>query len=186
MLENLDNGVKDSIVTTKDGTYGFPLEPDVSYRINAEIEGFLPNGFTINTRNIYRGELLNDILLEEVYVDKLVAYFDFDEDKLKTEYETEMKQLIRTLKRFPESILNIAAHADSRGQLAYNKRLSEDRLKTLVSYFKRQGIQSDRIHGTALGEELLLNQCSDGTDCHEDDHSKNRRGELKVQLTALH
>lgn len=185
-LKNLTDGQIDSLQTSSDGTYAFPLAPNANYEIIAKMEGFLANGFEIDTENLFRGDLLNDILLEEEYVDKMIVYFDFDAARISRTDGTEMKHLIRTLKRFPESILNVAAHADSRGAIDYNKKLSQDRLNAIISYFKRNGIKASRIQGIAFGEELLLNQCSDGVQCEEEDHSKNRRAELKVQLNALH
>lgn len=185
-IENIDNGLKDSITTRSDGTYSFPLAPNMHYRINASHEGFLSKGFTINTKELFTGDLLNDIVLEEEYEDKLVIYFDFNKSEISSNDRKSFKELLRTLRRFPESILNIGAHADSRGTETYNKKLSEERLRTVVSYFRRNGIPMKRIHGLAFGEELPLNQCSSGVECPEEDHSKNRRAELKVQMNAIH
>ena len=186
VLTNLDNGLTDSVITDIDGFYHFPLAPDTRYHVQAKHEGFIENGFDIDTEKIYRGNLLNDMLLEEVYVDKMVVYFDFDEAILNRSYNGDLKKLIRTLKKFPKSIINIAAHADARGEEAYNKELSQERLDAVVYWFRKNGIRTKRIHGIAFGEELLLNQCSDGVVCEEEDHSKNRRAEIKVQLNALH
>lgn len=186
VLENLDNGIKDSVVTTESGTYEFVLVPDNRYKITAKHEGFLPDGFSINTKDIYDGDLLNDIVLEEVYVDKVVTYFGFNETQIADTAYTHLNEIVSTLKRFPKAILNIAAHADSRGSEAYNKRLSEGRLKELVQYFNRKGIAKKRIQGIAFGEELPLNKCSSGVECEEEDYAKNRRAELKVQMHAYH
>jgi outer membrane protein OmpA-like peptidoglycan-associated protein len=186
VLINKDNGLRDSVVTNEDGTYYFPLAPDSRYHLRVLHDGFIENGLDINTDKIYEGNLLNDMLLEEVYVDKMIVYFDFDAADLNSGYNDELKKLLRTLEKYPKSIINIAAHADARGEETYNKNLSNDRLKAVTTYFRRNGIKNKRIHGTAFGEELLLNQCSDGVVCEEEDHSKNRRAEIKVQLNAIH
>lgn len=186
VLTDLVTGLKDSVITGDDGTYHFPLTPDSRYHVQAKHDGFLEDGFDINTANLYRGNLLNDVVLEEVFVERVDVYFEFDQSNLDRNYNKDLKTLMRTLKRFPESIINVAAHADSRGEEAYNKRLSNDRLSAVTQWFRRNGINNDRIHGTAFGEELLLNQCSDGVVCEEEDHSKNRRAEIKVQLSAIH
>lgn len=185
-LENLDNGVVTTIFTDESGVYEFVLTPDTKYKISAEHEGFIASGFSINTTNIFNGDLLNDILLEEEFVDKSITYFEFNASEIQETHYDELNQLIRTLKRFPESILNIAAHADARGTESYNKRLSQNRLNKLIRYFTSRGIPKWRIQGIAFGEELLLNKCSNGVECEEDDHSKNRRAELKVQNHSIH
>ncbi len=186
ILEDLDNGVTESFVTDKSGNYEFVLTPNTRYKISASHDGFISNGFSINTLDIFSGELLNDILLEEEFVDKVVTYFEFNSSDIRQSHYEELNQLVRTLKRFPESILNIAAHADARGTETYNKRLSQNRLNKLVKYFNSRGIPKWRIQGIAFGEELLLNKCSSGVECEEDDHSKNRRAELKVQDHSIH
>lgn len=185
-LVNVETGITETIITEKDGTYSFPLTPNNRYEIKATVEGYLENGYKLNTANIFKGELLNDILLEEVYVDKLVTFFDLNDAKLKSSYNGNLQQLLRTLRNFPESILVVTAHADARGTVEYNKNLSQRRVDAVQAYFLANGISKDRIHGTAFGEELLLNQCSDGTECGEEDHAQNRRAELKVQMTAVH
>jgi hypothetical protein len=47
------------------------------------------------------------------------------------------------------------------------------------------GINKSRIHLSWFGEELVLNRCSDGVECPEEEHSKNRRAELKVQKEPI-
>ena len=55
-----------------------------------------------------------------------------------------------------------------------------------MNYFVNQGIAKSRIEAVGFGEELILNRCSDGVICPEEEHSKNRRAELKVQgLTRI-
>ena len=185
-LKNLTTGVTETVVTGNDGSYSFPLTPNNRYEVTATVEGYLNNGYKLNTANIFKGELLNDILLEEVYVDKLVTFFDFNDSKLKNSYNGSLQQLLRTLRNFPESILIITAHADARGTIEYNKNLSQKRVDAVQAYFVSNGISKSRINGTAFGEALLLNQCSDGVECGEEDHSQNRRAELKVQMSAVH
>jgi outer membrane protein OmpA-like peptidoglycan-associated protein len=51
----------------------------------------------------------------------------------------------------------------------------------VVDYLVNQGIAKSRITARGFGEELILNRCSDGTDCSEEEHSLNRRAEIKIQ-----
>jgi outer membrane protein OmpA-like peptidoglycan-associated protein len=43
-----------------------------------------------------------------------------------------------------------------------------------------QGIDRSRITGKGYGETVLLNECADGVNCTEAQHSINRRTEMKV------
>jgi outer membrane protein OmpA-like peptidoglycan-associated protein len=85
------------------------------------------------------------------------------------------------LEKYPKSTLHIGAHADARGTKQYNKGLSERRAAEARRYFTKKGISSKRIVAVGFGEELILNRCSDGVECPEEEHSKNRRAEVKVQ-----
>ncbi|CAD5252198.1 MULTISPECIES: carboxypeptidase regulatory-like domain-containing protein [unclassified Imperialibacter] len=183
-ITNTATGTQQSVQTGTDGVYAFLVYPNEKYRIDATNEGFLPEGYNLNTDNIYYGELLNDLVLEEVFVDKATVFFDVDKYRFSTEAYPELADILKTLKRFPKSTLNVTAHADSRGTVEYNQKLSDRRVATILNYFAANGINKFRMKGKGFGESLLLNTCSDGVDCGEDDHSKNRRAEIKVQTTA--
>lgn len=181
LLRDLDSGRVDTVVLGNNGEYMFKVLPDHKYRIEATKEGFIPNGFDLNTQNIKKPELLNDIVVEEVYVEKAITYFDYDKYAVKPEWKKDLNKILRTLKRYPETTLHIGAHADSRGTKEYNQGLSERRAQATVDYFVANGIDKARITAVGFGEELILNHCSEGVVCSEEDHSKNRRAELKVQ-----
>jgi outer membrane protein OmpA-like peptidoglycan-associated protein len=181
LLTDLDTGRKDTVVLGNNGEYMFRILPDHKYRIEATKDGFIPNGFNLNTENINKKELLNDIVVEEVYVEKTVTYFDYDKYQVKPEWKRDLNKILRTLKRYPETTLHIGAHADSRGSKEYNQGLSERRANAVVEYFTGNGVDKARITAVGFGEELILNRCSDGVVCPEEEHSKNRRAELKVQ-----
>lgn len=185
LLDNISTGTRDSVRTTSDGSYSFRLTPEKQYKITALEDGFIPNGYSINTHNLYEGELLNDILLEEEYEDKLIVYFDFNSRELNNNYEKELQNMLKILSENPNSTLKITAHADTRGSADYNKQLSIDRLNSVKQYFVKRGISESRLEGISFGEDLPLNQCSSGVDCPEEDHSQNRRAELKVQMHAV-
>lgn len=182
LLDNISESTRDSVRTTPEGTYSFRLTPDKQFKITALEDGYIPNGYSINTHDLYEGVLLNDILLEEEYEDKLIVFFDFNARELNNSYEESLQKMLKTLSENPKSTLKITAHADTRGSADYNKQLSIDRLNSVKQYFIQRGISADRLEGISFGEDLPLNQCSSGVDCPEEDHSKNRRAELKVQM----
>ncbi|MCI0750760.1 MAG: OmpA family protein, partial [Flammeovirgaceae bacterium] len=185
LLKDLTANTIDTLVVNDDGRYVFLVLPNHQFRIEAMKEGFITDGFNLNTKDLYDGELLNDIVLEEVYVEKAVILFDYNNRDIKTEWNKSLNHIIRTLRKYPKSTLSIGAHADARGTKQYNKQLSEKRAQAVVDYFIAQGISRNRIEATGFGEELILNLCSDGVECQEEDHSKNRRAEIKAQFTVI-
>jgi OOP family OmpA-OmpF porin len=76
--------------------------------------------------------------------------------------------------------LEVIAHADSRGTDSYNMYLSQKRSKVVVDYLISKGIDASRLKGIGYGETKLINSCDDENTCSEEDHSKNRRIELKL------
>ncbi len=182
VLDNITDGTIDSISVNDRGEYMLVVIPDKKYRIDAKRQGFVDNGFNLNTSGLYSGDLLNDIVLEEKFVDKVVILFDYDKDEIKPEARSQLDKVLKSLRKYRELTVNIAAHADSRGTPVYNQELSDRRATNTVNYFTSRNISFRRIDAKGFGEELLLNQCSDGVECPEGEHSKNRRAEVKVQV----
>lgn len=180
-LENITLGTKETMVVSDSGDYVFLVRPDMQYRIEGSKTGYINNGFNLNTAGLLKGELLNDIVLEEVFIDRETFNFDFNKSDITKATEPGLDRIVKVMKRYPSSTLNIGAHADSRGSAQYNKALSERRAKSVVNYITSRGISAKRIEYTAFGETLLLNQCSDGVECPEEGHAVNRRTEIKIQ-----
>lgn len=181
-IENLKYGTLDSILTNESGSYSFPIEPGKKYQITVSKKGFLPREIHLNTKNIFHGDLLNDMLLEEEFVDKVVIQFAFDSDVLRPSEFPLLERMHKDLNRRKHVKLRINAFADSHGTVAYNQSLSDLRAMAVLKYFTSRGVDRRRVEAVGFGEALLLNQCSDGVECDEEEHSKNRRAELKVQL----
>ncbi len=185
ILDNVTDRTTDTLLVDQNGEYEFLVRPGKKYRIEGAKEGYIPNGFNLDTKGLVEGELLNDIVLEEIYMDKEVVLFDYDKDGIRQSAAAQLNEIVRTLKRYPRAIVNVAAHADSRGTFRYNMQLSKKRALSTQAYLASKGIAASRIHLSWFGEELVLNRCSDGVECPEEEHSKNRRGEVKVQREPI-
>jgi len=162
--------------------YTLPLVPNKKYRLEFNKPDYVTANITINTDGMVHGNLLNDVVLMQESIDDVVIHFDYNKSVITQEFNNLMKPLVATLKKFSKATLNISAHADSRGSVSYNQRLTDDRARNTRKYFTSQGIAAKRITAKGFGEKLLLNQCSDGVACEEPNHSVNRRSEIKVQL----
>ncbi|MBL7851160.1 MAG: carboxypeptidase regulatory-like domain-containing protein [Cyclobacteriaceae bacterium] len=184
-LHNLKTGTVDSIKTGEQAAYHFLVLPNMQYRISARYPGYLERGFNLNTHNLFEGDLLNDFLLEEVYLDKMTVFFGYDQWILRPEFERELNRIIRSLQKNKTATVYIGAHADTQGTREYNKNLSDKRANAVVQFLKNKGIVSSRIQAFGFGEELILNLCSDGVDCSDEEHSRNRRAEIKVQTAEM-
>ncbi|ULC58348.1 OmpA family protein [Flaviramulus sp. BrNp1-15] len=106
--------------------------------------------------------------------------FNFDSSNLNTLSKNTLSELITILNDYPELIIEISSHTDSRGSAVYNQKLSEQRLKSTIKYLLEKQVSEDKIIGKAHGEEKLLNECDDNTKCSEAKHKENRRSEIKI------
>ncbi len=181
-LHNVTDGTIDSLETDQTGAYSFLVEPNKKFQIQALKESFLPEEVDLNTKGIYHGNLLNDMLLEEKFLDKVVIQFDFDKADIRDSEIVKLETLHKDLRKRKLSRLHIGAYADSHGTNEYNQDLSDRRAISVLKYFANAGVDVRRITTIGFGETLLLNRCSDGVVCNDEEHSKNRRAELKVQL----
>jgi peptidoglycan-associated lipoprotein len=184
VLENLTSGEIDSVNVGQDAFYRFLVLPNTKYKVTARKAGHISNGFSLNTEGLYRADLVNDILLEETFLEKLEVLFDFNGSIIKSEFNKTLDRFVRDLNRAPNSTVNIGAHADSKGTNKYNLELSGKRATAVANYLIQRGISESRIEATGFGEELILNQCSDGVECSDEEHSLNRRAEVKIQSTV--
>ena len=107
-------------------------------------------------------------------------YFELNSSYLNKEAKRELDKVVDLMNRYPEMIIESGSHTDSRGIVGYNVWLSTRRAKSTVSYIIEKGIDPSRITGKGYGETQLINECSDGVDCTEAQHAKNRRTEFVI------
>jgi len=85
------------------------------------------------------------------------------------------------ISRISKSVkIEINAHTDCRGTNEYNQKLSDRRAATAKNYLLKKGVSASRIITHGFGETKLLNNCSDGVDCTEEQHAVNRRVEIRI------
>jgi len=109
-------------------------------------------------------------------------YFDFDKSNIRPDAAVELAKIIEILKEYPELRIDVRSHTDSRGKDSYNLALSERRNQSTIDYIIEEGgIAAERLTGRGYGETQLLNNCSNGVKCSEEDHQMNRRSQFIVQ-----
>lgn len=99
----------------------------------------------------------------------------------------QLKNLAKLIQENPSLIVQISTHTDCRGSKEYNARLSRRRAESVERYLSSLGISSEQVVLTWHGEEQLVNNCTDGKDCDDLAHEKNRRAEfafITEEMTA--
>jgi len=109
-------------------------------------------------------------------------YFDFDKWDITHKAEVELDRVVKVMtKDYPEMIIKIETHSDSRGEDQYNLTLSQKRAESIYHYLISKNISKNRILSyLGFGETRPVNNCKDGQNCTEDQYQQNRRSSFVI------
>ncbi len=186
-LEKNDKSFKKMTLTDANGIFTFRFAPDGAYTLQGKKEGFFSQREEINASNYNRDKTLFvklEICEEKADCSKAInlknILFDIDRYEIKEIAKIELNKLVQFMKENPNVVVEIGSHTDCRSSNEHNNTLSQNRANSSVDYIVSQGIARNRIKGKGYGESKLLNECADGVQCSEAQHSINRRTEFKV------
>ena len=108
-------------------------------------------------------------------------YFDFDRYNIRPDAEIELAKILAAMREYPELVIHIESHTDSRGNDSYNEALSEKRAQATLNWLVKKGIDRNRLSAKGYGENRLVNECSNGVKCTEEEHQLNRRSMFIIQ-----
>jgi outer membrane protein OmpA-like peptidoglycan-associated protein len=109
--------------------------------------------------------------------------FEFNKADLLEQSKQTLDKVILAMKSDEKFTIELSAHSDSKGSDAYNLKLSQQRADASKKYIISKGISANRITAKGYGESKLLNNCSNGVICSDDEHAVNRRLEFKLNFT---
>ena len=193
MIELLDeNGNKlQEMETAEDGSFMFSdLDSNTKYVLKTKKGEYFDSEVPVSSKD---NELVNkdvslkrleEMIAVEEGIKKLkteMICFDFDKSYIRNDAADELNKLVEVMTEYPNMVIKIESHTDSRGEAQYNKYLSDTRAKSTRDYIISQGIDSSRIQSAnGYGEEMLLNECNGRVRCTEEQHYRNRRSEFII------
>jgi outer membrane protein OmpA-like peptidoglycan-associated protein len=101
--------------------------------------------------------------------------FGFDSSNLSADAKTNLDKLVKVLKVYPDTDIEVQGHTDSKGSQSYNQTLSENRAAAVSGYLYNNGISNDRIRTKGFGENVP--KYDNDT---ENGRSQNRRVEFLI------
>lgn len=107
-------------------------------------------------------------------------YFDLDKSNIRPDAAAELAKVLIVLENNPTMVIDIRSHTDSRASFSYNESLSQRRAVSTRNWLISKGINAARLTARGYGESQLINKCSDGVPCTEDEHQLNRRSEFII------
>lgn len=105
-------------------------------------------------------------------------YHAFNKYVLNDETKEELSDVVSTLRKEIKTTVLVEAHTDTRGNIDYNNKLSQQRANEVKTYLVEQGIEPTRITAIGYGSTRPLIECTDMDLCSEETHQKNRRTEI--------
>lgn len=183
-LRNECNKSMQSVVTGLDGRYTFELDEGCDYTLvtNKPAYGTSTRKIKKRPKKSKPKLLAADVRMfsvgDVIKLDNI--YYDLDKFTIRADASRELDKLVATLRRESSLIIEVRSHTDSRGDAGYNRELSSRRAKSVANYLISKGISRSRISSRGMGESMLLNSCTDGVICTDEEHQRNRRTEFKV------
>ncbi|MBK6565679.1 MAG: OmpA family protein [Saprospiraceae bacterium] len=199
VVELINIGGKDPLLVDKKSNnagnkFGFSLDGDKSYLIQVTRDGYYPDTLTFNTRGIFDDQVITKTIVlkakprsedydtysinEPIRLNNI--YYDLDKANIRPEAEKDLLYLSELMEQYPEMVIELSSHTDSRSDDNYNQKLSQRRADSAKRWLVDQGVESRRIVTQGYGEKMLLNRCKNGIKCSEDEHRINRRTEFKI------
>lgn len=193
-LYDAENKVLATTTTDSQGRYSFDknyIKCDHPFRVRAEKENYSVEEGSIKIPNAPGESQLNlalDLVKEPLVPGSDLAkvlnipiiYFDLDKWNIRPDASVELYKVLQVLEDYPKMKLDIRSHTDSRQTHAYNERLSDRRAKSTRDWLIKKGIAPSRLTARGYGETQLVNGCSDGVDCTEEEHQLNRRSQFII------
>lgn len=166
-----------------DGMVSFKAACDQAHEVQGVLADYESNASKVapaNDQKVSATIALKPI--EEIIVEDQIVLnpilFDLDKSNIKAQAAFELDKVVAVMNKYPEMVIAVGAHTDSRATDAYNLRLSEARAQSTVQYIISKGISGKRISGKGYGESQPKVSCGDN--CSEADHQLNRRSEFTI------
>ncbi|MEZ5042381.1 MAG: DUF1573 domain-containing protein [Saprospiraceae bacterium] len=169
--QNKPAGPGRSQTKDKGNRFDFDLELEKGYRVVARREGYFPDSVEFNTVGFTEVQHLvqrlylkakpipppepeyDTITMEQAIVLENILY-DFDDDRIKKESETDLQVVKELMSEYPDMKIELGSHTDIVGNDDYNERLSQARAESARRWLVREGVSRARIEVKGYGEKV--------------------------------
>ena len=173
-----------------DGNFSFIAKCEQTYLLKASLVNYSSEQVKFTTSKNNGGQIRKTLNLQrEVEITTVAGQrlintnnivFELNKTDINMETAIELNKVVALLNKYPDLNLTVKSHTDSRAPDDLSLKLTEERSKAIRSYLVSKGIDPSRIQALGLGESELLNACSNGVKCTEEEHNINRRTEFII------
>lgn len=168
-MVNDEPGEIDAQTKDKGNRFDYDLALEMPYMVVASKEGYYPDTFSFNTVGLKESKSFehrfflkakpvpppepeyDTIEIEQAFVLENILY-DFDDDRIREEAESDLKVVQELMQEYPEMKIELGSHTDNRGEDNYNEDLSQRRAESARRWLVRNGVSRDRIEAKGYGE----------------------------------
>lgn len=132
-----------------------------------------------------RGEIDNDQVKIENAGDRLIVtlpediLFASDSFAVRDNLADDLGAVAKSLKDYPDSVVQVIGHTDSTGSAEHNQRLSEQRANAVADKLMDAGVDFERIETIGAGENEPV-----ASNLTEEGKAQNRRVEIVILPNA--
>ena len=151
------DGSIQTVQTDAKGKFKVQLKPSTDYVVVSKNKDFLNGKGKISTK----GKTASEDLYTKVKMTAKTAtvvlpniFFDFNSWELKPESVASLERLVEILNDNPTVVMEIGAHTDSRGQVEYNQKLSQNRAQAVVNFLKEHGVDLRRLRARGYAQSV--------------------------------
>jgi len=185
-----NNSIVEQVIVGQDAAYSFTADCEKQYSIRGSKPQYAPYEKVIRTPD-ESGTIEVPVPLQLIdpcppndlgcRLKLQPIYFDLDRYNIRPDAAVELAKILAAMRQYPELVIHIESHTDSRASFKYNERLSENRAQSTLNWLVERGISKSRLTAKGYGERQLTNRCSDGVECTEEEHQLNRRSMFIIQ-----
>ncbi|MEP1489585.1 MAG: OmpA family protein [Algibacter sp.] len=189
-LLDQDNNQIVVLESDENGHYEINIDRDTDYIINVKKEGYEESRIPVTSKGVDNKvtSITADIVLTpipeviEPITELYPIYFDFNKSAIREDGTVELDRIVGLMMTtYPNMVIKIESHTDSRGSAKYNYKLSVERANSTYKYLVSKGVDASRItEYNGYGEEKLANKCDGTINCTEEQHQLNRRTQFIV------
>ncbi len=108
-------------------------------------------------------------------------YFDYNMWYIRKESKVVLGRVVALMNKYPDMVIEIGSHTDSRGNAKFNENLSQKRANSTREFIIESGINAKRVVAKGYGESVPIVKCKTDDACSEEDHELNRRSEFVIK-----
>jgi len=185
-----DNEEPFFVVTDNEGYYKTELKPNFEYFLKAQKSKYFGKSASIATKGVTETKHFEQNFeltpIPEGDIEIEGVEYDFAKATLRPKTKEVLDKVADLLKLNDNLSIELSSHTDSRGNDAYNMKLSQDRAQSVVDYLASKGISKKRMIAKGYGEtrpiipQSEIDLMVDKSPEFEAAHQKNRRTAFRI------